>query len=202
MTEFNEDPSKIRFSNKGRPTKKEQERRAFVLDYYYEKGVGVNATSKKTGINTRTVSTHFHKRDDDILLLDDYDFLKTCKVEKLRTLQSLDNEILFCSESQKEIQTMIDYVISQGDVILFNKLQNTNLKHRKHMLDLHAHKINLINTSFYDFKPVSDNDVPQPLTTSPSVLPSTNNIVQVVNESVSIFNVDLHFMPIGQHLVP
>ena len=78
----------------GRPTFQDQVWMKKKLEHFYQSGISANAASKISKINVKTVLKYFAEWDKEILQMENYDFLKRVKVEKEKTLQLLDFEII------------------------------------------------------------------------------------------------------------
>lgn len=134
----------------GRPTKQEQTEIRRTLHPYYQKSISATATSKKTGINIKTVLKYFDEWDKKLVGVEEKDFLKRCRITKERGIQTLDEEILSLNHEEKEIDSIKQVLRKTGDVLHFERLSRLQLKIKDLKTKLLVAKINLINTPTAD----------------------------------------------------
>lgn len=150
MFDYNVDPFIMKFKNRGRLSLKECKRMKFCLRAYHSQMIGIMATSRKTGINPRTVSKYFKKWNAELFQSDGVSFIETCKIVKIQRIHALDMDIANYAESEKEISTMIKIAFSQNNVkdyVSLRKSLNVIINSRQKLQD---QKIDLINTVTFD----------------------------------------------------
>ena len=132
----------------GRPSKKEQLGIQNVLKPFFQRGVSANATAKETKLNIKTVRNYFREWEKD--LVEDTDFLERCKIEKERSVLSLDNEIISLDKLERELELLIKKFKKAGNYMLFEKFTKLIIKIKEQKWRLYSEKINLINTPTAD----------------------------------------------------
>ena len=137
-------------SKHGRPTKQDQLTIQRILRSYYEKGVSATLTSKKTGINIKTVLNYFNKWNKEILESENKDFFQRCKQEKERSLLTLDNQLLSLSAANKEIDNQIKVLKKSENLPLVERFYKLKLKIISEISRIALARINLINTPTAD----------------------------------------------------
>jgi hypothetical protein len=134
---------------RGRPTRYNQVQIKKILEPFYQKGISANVTSKKTGMNIKTVSKYF-KEWDKKLVDSDKDFLTRVKITKEQNIQALDREILSLYDQEKEIESVKKSIKGNGDITHFVKLLKLKLKFSDQRMKILAARTNLISTPTAD----------------------------------------------------
>lgn len=135
---------------RGRPTTRKQDRIKKKIQPYYDKGISASTVSKKTKLNIKTVLKYFSKWNKKLLESNESDFLKRAKIEKEKTIQSLDDEIISLDKDKKEVNVIKNIAKQNGNVLHFEKLSRLKLKIEEQKFKILAAKINLINTPTAD----------------------------------------------------
>lgn len=134
----------------GRPTFQDQVWMKKKLEHFYQSGISANAASKISKINVKTVLKYFAEWDKEILQMENYDFLKRVKVEKEKTLQLLDFEIISLNNQEKELEYFKEKAKKVGNVEHFEMLSRLRIKITDQKLKVLSSKIQLINTPTAD----------------------------------------------------
>ena len=135
---------------RGRPANHDRLQIKKRLFPYYQKAISASATANETKTNIKTVLKYFKNWDKEILESEDKDFLKRAKIEKEKTLQSFDYEIISLDNDEKEINSIKDIARKTGNVLHFEKLSRLKLKISDQKFKILAARINLINTPTAD----------------------------------------------------
>jgi len=135
---------------RGRPTTRNQNKIKKKIQPYYDKGISASTVSKKTKLNIKTVLKYFSKWNKKLLESNESDFLKRAKIEKEKTIQSLDDEIISLDKDKKEVNVIKNIAKQNGNVLHFEKLSRLKLKIEEQKFKILAAKINLINTPTAD----------------------------------------------------
>jgi hypothetical protein len=133
----------------GRPTLYNQNQIKKILQPFYQKEVSANATSKKTGINIKTI-LKYYKQWDKKLVDSDKDFLTRVKIAKEKSIQTMDKEILSLYDQEEEIDGIKNITKTNGDISRFEKLSRLKLKFSDQRMKILAAKTNLIGTPTAD----------------------------------------------------
>ena len=88
----------------GRPSKIEQLEIQGKLGPYFEKGISPFVTSKKTGINIKTVNKYFGLWYEEIKNSQNDDFIERCKITKEQAIVTLEEELLQLYEIRNELK--------------------------------------------------------------------------------------------------
>ena len=181
MFDYTENPFEMKFNNRGRLSQKESQRMEYCLQAYHAEMIGINQTSKKTGIHPRTVSKYYKIFDDEIKKSEDSSFIELCKTTKNQRINAIDFDIINFTSDENTIAELIAIALSHNNVkeyVLLNGLLDKKVKSRQKLQD---QKIELINTVTFDTDIVSEVKKFQQHTEDSSFIPISKDMIPEMN---------------------
>ena len=136
--------------DQGRPTKQEQIEIERKLRPFFEIGDSATQTSRRTGLNIKTVLRYFDQWYEEIEKSEQSDFIKRCKKEKERALISLSNQICSLNYDKKDIEILIDASKQAGNFAYVEKFYKHKLKVIEMIGKFSSARINLTNAPTLD----------------------------------------------------
>lgn len=140
----------MRNLKRGRPTLFDQKKIEEDILPYYENNVGAITTSRKTGINYKTILKYYSLWNKEVLASEKNDFLKRIKITKEKNILMLDNKIISLTTEQQRLKMQLDNALQSGNVIHYEKLYGLNLKTTDQLLKIASLKTDLIGTPTAD----------------------------------------------------
>lgn len=137
--------------NRGRPTGSKQRRVKKRIQWYYENGISVNVTSKETGFNKKTIRKYYKILDRESDKSEE-DFLSRMKATKENTNQQLETIIISLLKELRQIESLKEKAIANGDLSSFDRLSRLKLKTIDQLEKTMAAKMNLIGTPTADVR--------------------------------------------------
>jgi hypothetical protein len=134
----------------GRPTISERKQIKELIFSYYENDIEAITTSKKTGINYKTILKYYKMWDGEIFESEKNDFLMRIKITKEKNILMLDNKIISLTREQKRLEIQLDSALQIGNIFNYEKLYGLNLKTTDQLLKIISLKTNLIGTPTAD----------------------------------------------------
>ncbi len=189
MFNYDKKPIEMKFNNRGRLSRKETKRMMYCLQTYYDEMIGINQTSKKTGIHHRTVSKYFKTMDKEFLKSEGFSFIELCKITKSHRIESLERDIINCTESENVITALITTALEENNMKKYLSLHESLNKKITIRLKLQDQKMELINTITFDIDIASEiKKIQKPSVDSSCIIISKDMIPEIDNFSDTMDN--------------
>jgi hypothetical protein len=134
--------------DRGRPSRKDQQRIRSIIFEYYEKDISAKVTAKECRVQYKTVWKYYKKWNSEII--DEKNFLARIKNTKERAIEAFDRDIITLDKDIKKIEFLIEKSLQKGGMWEFEKLMKIKLKIMNQRTKIVSAKVNLIGTPTAD----------------------------------------------------
>jgi hypothetical protein len=134
--------------NRGRPSKKDQQKIRSIIFQHYEKDISARVTARECNVQYKTVLKYYKIWDNQTI--DEKDFLTRIKNTKEKAIESFDADIITLDKDKKKIEFVIEKSLQKGSIAEFEKLMKLKLKIMDQRTKTISTKVNLVGTPTAD----------------------------------------------------